>query len=142
MSRSSYIHPTQEAGKTFYLRGIPGVFSMLNLLRFREVADYSTTPELAPETPISGREAYRLYIAHATPLIRKAGSEVIYSGQGGHFLIGPQEEDWEWVLLVRHQSVAKFMDFASDEAYLKIAGHRTAALSDSRLLPLEEKKFT
>lgn len=41
---------------------------MLNLLRFRAAADYSASPELAPETPISGAEAYCRYIAHAMPI--------------------------------------------------------------------------
>jgi hypothetical protein len=30
------------------------------------------------------------------------------------------------------------MEFAQDKEYLKTAGHRTAALEDSRLLPIEE----
>ena len=30
------------------MRGIPGAVVMLNLLRFRAIADYPATPELAP----------------------------------------------------------------------------------------------
>jgi hypothetical protein len=37
---------------------IEGGLVMLNLLRFREVADYSANPELAPAAPISGAEAF------------------------------------------------------------------------------------
>ena len=111
---------------------------MLNLLRFRETADYSATPDLAPDTPISGSEAYQRYIKHVTPLLADAGSEVIYMGQGGGHLIGPLDEHWDLAILVRHTSVEKFVSFASLDAYLAIAGHRTAALADSRLLPLED----
>lgn len=32
------------------------------------------------------------------------------------------------------------MEFAQNEDYLKYAGHRTAALEDSRLLPTSEVK--
>jgi hypothetical protein len=39
-------------------------------------------------------------------------------------------------MLVRQQSVASFMAFASHEAYLAGIGHRVAALEDARLLPL------
>ena len=39
-------------------------------------------------------------------------------------------------LLVRQSSVAAFMAFASDQAYLAGIGHRVAAVRDSRLLPL------
>ena len=36
------------------MRQTAGNVVMLNLLRFREVADYSAYPDLAPPTPISG----------------------------------------------------------------------------------------
>jgi len=34
--------------------------AMLNPLRFRPVADYSVTPELAPVGPITGEAAYEM----------------------------------------------------------------------------------
>jgi len=80
--RDSSLEPTQAAGREFVARGISGCVVMLNLLKFRAVADYSASPRLAPPTPISGAAAYRLYLAGI--------------------------------------------------------GHRTAALEDSRLLPLVE----
>lgn len=51
---TAYLEPTQESGRDFVMRGIAGPVVMLNLLRFRAVADYSATPELAPAAPISG----------------------------------------------------------------------------------------
>jgi hypothetical protein len=57
-------------------------------------------------------------------------------GEGGAFLIGPEGERWDAVLLVRHRSVETFMSFARNEEYLDGMGHRLAAISDSRLLPL------
>jgi len=39
-------------------------------------------------------------------------------------------------MLVRQHSVDAFKAFASNEAYLAGMGHRTAAIEDSRLLPL------
>jgi hypothetical protein len=41
-------------------------------------------------------------------------------------------------MLVQQSSLASFMAFASNAEYLAGIGHRTAALEDSRLLPLEE----
>jgi hypothetical protein len=41
-------------------------------------------------------------------------------------------------MLVRQRSVETFLAFATDAAYLAGLGHRTAALEDSRLLPLVE----
>lgn len=140
MERPSYIDVNQEAAVEYFRQPIPGEIVMLNLLKFRDEADYSEAAHLAPAETISGKEAYRLYMQHTLPFLQEAGSEVLFYGKGGNFLIGPQEEDWDEILLVKHQSRAKFMAFASHEGYLKIAGHRKAALADSRLLPIERSK--
>lgn len=138
--KETYLHVTQESGKTFVQRQIQGEVVMLNLLKYREVADYAASPELAPSESISGEAAYRLYMKHTTPLIQKAGSSVIYAGQVIAPLIGPADEDWDLMLLVKHKSVEAFLAFANDSEYLKTAGHRTAALADSRLIPIVPNK--
>ena len=65
----SYLEPTQDAGRAFVTRQLKGNIVMLNLLRFRKVADYSATPELAPITAISGAAAFQLYIQHTLPYL-------------------------------------------------------------------------
>jgi len=75
---------------------------------------------------------------YTMPFIADVGSQVLFYGKCNHFLIGPEAEQWDAVLLVKHVSVDIFMAFAQNEAYLEIVGHRTAALQDSRLLPLSE----
>lgn len=134
--RQSYIDVTQEAGRAFIQRSLEGPVVMLNLLRFREVADYSGFPLLDPGEEISGRGAYQRYIDNTLPYLQAAGSEILFSGEAGAYLIGPVDEYWDQVLLVRHNAVADFMAFARNEGYLKGAGHRTAALADARLLPI------
>ena len=42
------------------MRNIKGPVVMLNMLRFREIADYTDYPELSPKAPISGEQASRL----------------------------------------------------------------------------------
>jgi predicted RNase H-like HicB family nuclease len=133
-----YLEPTQQSGRALVMRQIPGNVVMLNLLRFREIADYSATPELAPNTPISGAAAFQRYIEHTLPYLRETGGDLLFLGAGGAFLIGPQAERWDMVMLVRQDSVESFLAFASHQAYLAGMGHRTAALEDSRLLPLSE----
>lgn len=65
---------------------------MLNLLRFREVADYSVEPGLAPVKPISGREAFQKYIRHTLPYLHESGGELMMLGDGWKYLIGPKQE--------------------------------------------------
>jgi len=134
-----YLNPTQEAGRNFIKRQISGNVVMLNLLRFREFADYSETPDLAPTEKVSGEQAYQLYMKHTVPHLNRSGGEVLFMGKAESFLVGPSTERWDAVLLIRQKSVESFMAFAQDEAYLKGIGHRTAALEDSRLLPIVEE---
>lgn len=113
---------------------------MLNLLRFRAVADYAAHPELAPPAPISGAAAFERYVAHTLPHLERSGGALMFVGEGGPFLIGPADERWDRVMLVRQSSVQSFLAFAQDAGYLAGLGHRTAALADSRLLPLVEQR--
>lgn len=139
---TNHIDANPQAGKRFYQDfHNKGKIVMLNLLRFRAIADYTGSGLNQPEKNISGEEAYKLYMERTVPELKKVGSRIIYYGKGKHFLIGPETEKWDAVLLVEHQSVSKFMEFAQNKVYLKYAGHRTAALEDSRLLPTTETNY-
>lgn len=102
---------------------------MLNLLRFRDKADYS---DEAPE--LSGREAYQLYMREAAASVSAVGAEVIWSGRSVGSLIAPPEESWDEVLLVRYPSIDAFMAMIESSEYKGVARHRTAAVQDSRLV--------
>lgn len=130
------IEPTHDAVAAWIDRGVSGPVVMLNLLRFRELADYSQHPALAPDEPISGADAYRRYEDHTHPFLHATGGRVLFRAEGGPPLIGPSDERWDLVLLVRHRTVRTFLSFADDADYLAGVGHRTAALADSRLVPL------
>ena len=132
------LEPTQQAGRALMMRGIKGRVVMLNLLRFREVADYSAAPDLAPPERITGAEAFARYIAHTRPFLARSGGELVFLADGGTLLIGPPGERWDRVMLVRQSSIEAFIAFADDAAYLAGLSHRTAAVEDSRLLPLVE----
>jgi hypothetical protein len=133
-----YLDATEASAIELFSRNISGQIVMLNLLRFREIADYSDYPDLIPEDPISGREAFQKYIEHTLPFLRESGGCINFLGEGGRYFIGPQDERWDLVMLIQQISLDSFMEFASNEAYLAGLGHRGAALEDSRLLPLVE----
>lgn len=135
-NHETYLDPTDENVAKLFARGISGSITMLNLLRLRETADYSANPELAPDAPISGREAYDRYVRHTLPYLAATGGKLVYLGEGGDYLIGPEGEGWDLAMLVRQNSLQDFLSFAADEGYLAGIGHRTAAVWDSRILPL------
>jgi hypothetical protein len=55
-----HLEPSDRNARRLFERGIEGPVTMLNLLRFREEADYAELPQLAPPSPISGRAAHDL----------------------------------------------------------------------------------
>lgn len=135
-----YLDVTQEAGEELFSRNISGEALMLNLLRFHEVADYSEFPDLAPDEPITGREAYQRYMAHTTPYLVESGGSMMLMAAGGKNLIGPADEQWDVAMIIRQRSLADFMAFSSNPGFVAGMGHRKAALLDSRLLPMFESK--
>lgn len=137
--QTTYLDPTDETVGAFLARHAGGEVVMLNLLRFREIADYSQHPELAPPSQVSGREAYERYIRHTLPFLRKSGGDLTYVGTGGSYLVGPSGAGWDMAMLVRQESIESFLAFASDQEYLAGIGHRVAALTDSRILPLTDE---
>ncbi|MEM7469540.1 MAG: DUF1330 domain-containing protein, partial [Pseudomonadota bacterium] len=108
---------------------------MLNLLRFKGIADYPNHPN---EATCSGAEAYQRYSERAVPLIEKFDARVVFSGPALASVIGPTDEHWDKVLLVEYPSIKTFIDMASSAEYAQFAYHRTAAVEDSRLIPIQQ----
>ena len=131
-----YLEATQETGAALFSRDLSSEIVMLNLLQFREIADYSASPELGGNHPLTGFEAFQRYIEHTSPFLKASGGEILFLGRGDRFFIGPQNEKWDFMMLIKQRSLAEFLTFASNEEYLKGIGHRTAAVQDSRILPL------
>ncbi|HEY8603093.1 DUF1330 domain-containing protein [Tsuneonella suprasediminis] len=133
--QTAYTDVSPAQGARFFGSPDAGAVVMLNLIRFRDRADYSHAPELEPEGGCSGAEAYARYMTEMEPLLTASGGEILYSGSSDEFLIGPDAEKWDKVLLVRQASKEAFLAFASDPQSQRVTQHRTAAVADSRLLP-------
>ena len=131
-----FIEASQQAGKHFYHRFYnKGKIVMINLLKFKVQADYSCAKDLNIQEPMSGKQAYQYYLEQTIPILERNEGRLLYYGNSDQFLIGPDSEQWDAILLVQHKSVTKFLEFAHDKEYLILSGHKTAALEDSRVLP-------
>ena len=106
---------------------------MLNLLRYREQADYTDHPD---QPACSGREAYQRYGTKAVACIESVGGRICFAGAAQMVVIGPESEQWDDVLLIQYPSRRAFFDMVSSEQYRTIGFHRTAALEDSRLVAI------
>ena len=90
---------------------------MLNLLRFRQSAEYSGTGIEAE--PASGKEAYERYGRAVIKLLWREGGQILW---------------WDRAVLAYYPSRAAFLRMVGSEEYQRVVGHRMAALEDSRLL--------
>jgi uncharacterized protein (DUF1330 family) len=103
---------------------------MCNLLRFRDRADYGG----ASGGEVSGRQAYDRYSKAVLPLLFEVGGLPLWMGKARASVIAPDGESWDEVVLVHYPSRRAFLRMINSPAYRAILHHRTAALSDSRLV--------
>ena len=125
------IEPNPEQLKAFVAEPDDGPIVMINLLRYREQADYAAD---SGETPCTGEEAYGRYSAAVTPLLVGVGGRPIWMGLARHTMIAPEGERWDNAILVEYPSREAFITMTSSPEYQAIAHHRRAALADSRLI--------
>ncbi|HSD10293.1 MAG TPA: DUF1330 domain-containing protein [Candidatus Binatia bacterium] len=104
---------------------------MINLLRYRERAEY---PRGSDATPCSGAEAYQRYGALVVPMLAEVGAKILWRGSVKQTVIGPESEEWDEALLVQYPSRKAFLTMVGRADYQRAAVHRSAALADSRLI--------
>ena len=121
------IEPSREQIAELAASEAEGPIAMLNLLRFRDEA-------LAPDTGMSGAEAYGLYGQGVAPFLEAAGAKVLSAVHCDSSVIGPPEPEWHMAIIVEYPSRQAFIGMVSDPGYQEVAVHRTAALADSRLV--------
>ena len=110
-----------------------GRVTMLNLLKYRETADYTNFPD---EPASSGREAYRKYLEVVRPCLESVGARIVFSGPTTATVIGPKSEEWDDMLLVEYPAPQSLIDMRASAEYQAIEHHRNAALEDSRLFAI------
>jgi len=137
-----HILPTEEAVQEMMDRIPEGPFVMLNLYRLRDVADYSAHPELAPGTPVSGRELFDRYAGGMDRHLAAVGAARVFLADGGSCFIGPSSERWDVVQLVRYPSLQAFIALMSNAEMQAALPHRFAMLEDSRVIPMFERSLS
>lgn len=129
---SVFVDPTSEQLEAFRSLPTDTPIFMLNQVRFRERADY------ADDTHVSGAAAYGQYATETAPLLNGVGGEVIWRGLPETTLIGPNEENWDLVFIVRYPNAHAFLKMITSDDYRQAVTHRKAAVEDSRIIRLTE----
>jgi uncharacterized protein (DUF1330 family) len=126
------IEPTaDQIGALAALSDVDAPIVMINLLRYRDRAEY---PEGFEAEPCSGREAYGRYGEVALQRVASVGGRIVWMGAVAASVIAPEGEQWDDAVLVEYPTPRAFLDMVAQPEYLAAAPHRTAALSDSRLI--------
>ena len=107
---------------------------MVNLLRYREQAEYG---DQATAAPCTGREAYfQRYVPAFAKVTAGDGIKLFWVGQVLAPLVAPPGEHWDDVAIVEYPSFAVFQRMLESPAYhAEAEPHRRAALADWRLIP-------
>ncbi len=127
---TGYIDPTRETFGNFRALPDTGPIHMLNLVRFRQDADYPDGRK------VSGAEAYAAYGRESGPIFRGLGGRIVWSGEFRLMLIGPQDEHWDACFIAEYPNAAAFVSMIKNPDYQKAVVHRQAAVEDSRLIRL------
>lgn len=110
-----------------------GSVTMLNLLKYREAADYAEFPD---ENACSGREAYGRYLKVVRPCLAAVGARIVFAGPVTATVIGPGDEVWDDMILVEYPTPQSLGEMRNSSEYQAIEHHRTAALANSRLFAI------
>ncbi len=110
---------------------------MLNLVRYKHLADYGGTGSLPP---CSGREAYLTRYAPAFNTIAQRSEHTrkirpVFLSSAVARLVGPADELWHDIVLVEYPDFAAFRTVVESPDYERDAApHRRAALENWRLI--------
>ncbi len=109
---------------------------MVNLLKFKDRAEYG---EGSNHGACSGEQAYQRYTDVAFDKIKQAGGSVSFVSTSMGTLIGPTDESWDKIILVKYPSFRAFLSMIMADEYQAAAVHRTASMDDARLIISEEQ---
>jgi len=119
------VYPQSQQFQEFFGAPEDGRFIMVNLLKFKDKAEYAD----GSEPNLSGREAYARYGEGVSRLIEALGGAIRYSGAVTGLMIGEVEEMWDMVALAEYPSLEAFRMMATSPEMRAIEHHRAAGLA-------------
>jgi uncharacterized protein (DUF1330 family) len=130
---TAHIDPERAQFEAFKALDRDTPVEMLNLVRFRDHADYPAGHPLA-DAGLTGAEAYANYGRDSGPVLDRVGGSILWRGRFETTLIGPLEEAWDEVFIARYPDAHAFLAMVTDPEYRLAVVHRQAAVATSRLI--------
>ena len=105
-------------------KGPDGPIFMVNLLKFKDKADY----EDRRATDLSGRDAYMIYGRAVTDLLPKFGGRGLFAGDVTFLALGQVEELWDEIAIAMYPDRASMVRMSMSDEWREISVHRAAGL--------------
>jgi hypothetical protein len=119
------VYPNKEQIKGFMEPVSEGPICMVNLLKFKEKAEY----EDGRDTDLTGREAYALYEEGVKKLLQEIGGGIGFEGDVERLALGEVEELWDVVALAVWPSRGVMFEVMQSPDMQAISVHRSAGLA-------------
>ena len=125
MEVKNSLAPTEVQMKGFFEPSTEGPIYMVNLLKFKEKAEY----EDGRATELTGAEAYMLYGAAVSELLTQLGGGAMFTARVTRLMLGEVEELWDVVSIATYPSRQAMVEMIQSEKYQEIHVHRDAGLA-------------
>ena len=125
MKVENKVMPNEKQMEEFLEEGNDEPIFMVNLLKFKEKAEYPDKRE----TDLSGREAYAIYGAEVVKHLEKVGGKPIFGSDVIRLMLGEVEELWDQVAIAMYPNRKAMLKMISDPDYIESAQHRVAGLA-------------
>ena len=106
-------------------KGPDGPIFMVNLLKFREKAEYAD----GRKTDLTGREAYQIYGASVAALLPSFGAQAFFMADVTFLALGKVEELWDEVAIAVYPNREALLRMSTSKEWQEIAVHRQAGLA-------------
>tara|TARA_B110001450_G_scaffold208019_1_gene198596 strand:- start:446 stop:859 length:414 start_codon:yes stop_codon:yes gene_type:complete len=124
MKVKNTVAPNKEQMAGFFEGDINSPISMVNLLKFKEKAEY----EDGRDNDLSGKEAYMIYAMEVQEHLKKIGGEMVFGGEITRLMLGEVENLWDSVAVARYPSRKAMLEMIMDPDYQESEKHRSAGL--------------
>ena len=130
---ATYIDPSPANFQAFKDLPRDQPIHMLNLLQYRELAEYPEGHQHRGNG-WSGRRAYEEYGATSGAIFQRVGGTIIWRGAFETMVTGPDGKVWHDGFIAQYPTAGSFFEMIKDAEYQVAVQNRTAALVDSRLV--------
>jgi uncharacterized protein (DUF1330 family) len=135
MNVSNAVAPTPEQFQQFLGSDFTGPVCMVNLLKFKEMAEYAD----GRETDLTGQQAYNLYGEDMRGFVLSKGGRFIFYGAAEQLVIGTAEEEWDTVAIVEYPSKEALVEIATSVEVQGFGVHRSAGLAGQLLIATSQR---